>query len=247
MKERREKIANELENFYELVKQLNDHKAMLTTKVSEKTSELETMEKSLSDVTKNVEKLKRAVQSQEISKEDVRKMNSERNHTKNRISRASEQKESNMKALWKSESEFKIQMENLTVTVSTYNAVTEELTNRLPQNHFGPENEKFKAIHLKHEVFENKFHSIEQNDFFGGIDIKGIVCPTLLDTNKKISSLTVSSRENLLDLLDKQDEGENDASKLKESIKVSLIYDCLYSHSIVLLLTQYLFLIVRQI
>ena len=155
-------------------------------------------------------------------------MNSERNHIKNRISRASEQKESNMKALWKSENEFKIQMENLKVTISTYNAATEELTNQLPPNHFGSIKEKFKAIRLHDGVFDSKVSNIEQNEFFGGVDIKGVVSPILLDTKQQISKMTISSRESLLDLLDKQDEGEKDTAILKESIKVSLINDRLY-------------------
>ena len=76
--EKQEEYATDIEKFLNLIQTLEDHKAELTNKVETLTMEKSTMEAEMEDCAKTIQKLKDTIGSQELSQEDVRRMNRER-------------------------------------------------------------------------------------------------------------------------------------------------------------------------
>ena len=71
-------LQSDLQKFHNLIEQLNTHKETLNTKVTQRTEELQKNEEELKAVEESVKGLKDRVGRQDLSAEDVRRMQGER-------------------------------------------------------------------------------------------------------------------------------------------------------------------------
>jgi hypothetical protein len=86
-RQKREEYAANIEKFLNLIKILNDHKAELTTKVETLTIEKSTMEREMEDCLTKIEQLRLTIDGQELSQEDVRRMEREKARIEEQIAR----------------------------------------------------------------------------------------------------------------------------------------------------------------
>ena len=121
----------DLDQFHDLIRQLDDHVATLTQKKKERAQELEETNRTLARVTASVESLKETIRNQEMSLEDVEKMQNEKKGVEEAIDRAVKLKEDRLKDLWKVNSELDKLWTDLESVVSEYNSKLGEL-NVLP-------------------------------------------------------------------------------------------------------------------
>ena len=77
LEKRQEDLSSDLEKFHQLIEQLNDHKAALEKKVESRSAELDRNQVDLSAINERVAELKNAVAGQDLSAEDVRRMQGE--------------------------------------------------------------------------------------------------------------------------------------------------------------------------
>jgi kinetochore protein NDC80 len=74
---KREDYAIDLEQFHDLIRQMDDHKSMLEKKVKEKKAELAKTNDQLEKCSNEVDELKRTIATQKLSVDDVQKIESE--------------------------------------------------------------------------------------------------------------------------------------------------------------------------
>ena len=75
---KRDSYATDLEQFHDLIDQMDQHVAKLKQKKSDQSAELEETNKKLATVASKIEKLEVTIKEQEFSVEDVQKMETER-------------------------------------------------------------------------------------------------------------------------------------------------------------------------
>ena len=87
MKQKQEEYAANIEKFLNLIQTLNDHKAELTTKVETLTIEKSTTEWEMQDCSTKIDELRGTIDGQELSQEDVRRMEREKARIEEQISK----------------------------------------------------------------------------------------------------------------------------------------------------------------
>ncbi|KAL7529569.1 hypothetical protein ACHAXR_003033, partial [Thalassiosira sp. AJA248-18] len=83
--QKQEEYATNIEKFLNLIQTLTDHKAELTHKVETLTIEKSTTEQEMADCSSKIEQLRKTINSQELSQEDVRKMEREKSRIEEQI------------------------------------------------------------------------------------------------------------------------------------------------------------------
>jgi chromosome segregation ATPase len=86
---KQEECATNIEKFLSLIQTLNEHKAELTTKVETLAIEKSTMEQEQEDCVKKIEQLKQTINGQELSQEDVRRMEREKARIEEQVAKQS--------------------------------------------------------------------------------------------------------------------------------------------------------------
>ena len=84
---KQEEYATNIEKFLNLIQTLNDHKAELTNKVETLTIEKSTTEQEMEDYSTKIEQLRQTINSQELSQEDVRRMEREKTRVEEQIAK----------------------------------------------------------------------------------------------------------------------------------------------------------------
>mmetsp|Transcript_26886 Transcript_26886/g.50332 ORF Transcript_26886/g.50332 Transcript_26886/m.50332 type:complete len:445 (-) Transcript_26886:1580-2914(-) len=129
--QKRESYATDLEQFHDLIQQMDQHVATLNQKKKDGTKELEETNRKLNELTDRVQKLKETVKNQELSLEDVQKMQNERKGVEEATDRAIALRDQRRSTLWEIEAELDKLWNELETLVSDYNSNLGEL-NLLP-------------------------------------------------------------------------------------------------------------------
>jgi len=124
---KREDYATDLEQYEDLVRQMNEHKEALEQKVKERAAELQTTNHDVERMTFKIVALKERVQGQEVSVEDARKMENEQRHMKETLQRVSAQRQKHKEEVWETEAELTKLLEELDGVVNDYNTKLSEL------------------------------------------------------------------------------------------------------------------------
>ncbi len=85
MRQKQEEYAAHIKTVLNLIQTLNDHKAKLTTKVETLTMEISTKEQEMEHWSREIKQLRQTIDSQELSQEDVRRMEREKARIKEQI------------------------------------------------------------------------------------------------------------------------------------------------------------------
>lgn len=125
--QKRDDYKTDLEQFYDLIQQMDQHVAVLCQKRDDRTKELQDTKVRLAEITERVKKLKETINQQELSLEDVRKMKNDLKGVEEATERALSLKDQRRSSLWEIESEMEKMWADVENLVSDYNTNFGEL------------------------------------------------------------------------------------------------------------------------
>jgi SMC interacting uncharacterized protein involved in chromosome segregation len=125
---KREDYATDLEQFHDLVRQMDDHHAALAQKVEERTAELDETQTELEKMTGRMDKLQIKVKNQQLSVEDVQKMHLEQARLKEALEKAQSFKRFQKEGLWESQNQLTTLWEDLEMLMREYTEEAAELS-----------------------------------------------------------------------------------------------------------------------
>ena len=128
-----EEKAGKLEHFEGVIKMLTDHKAELTDKVETLTIEKSTSEQEMEDYSTKIKQLHETINSQELSQEDVRKMEREKIRVEEQIAKQNTILEGNVAALKEAQEKWSAIYQLLEQKVEEYNGQARQLE-LIPKN-----------------------------------------------------------------------------------------------------------------
>ena len=209
---KREDYATDLEQFQDLVRQMDEHKEALEQKVKERTAELKATNEQVDHMTSKIQVLKERVQGQELSVDDVRKMESEQLRVKEMLQRVSTQRQQCKKELWEAEAELSKLLEELDGVVDDYNTKLSELLLVL--------DDPSGATKFKLSVKKQHLESGDQSRLLG-VDLYAEVRPYLSRTKSEMTSQMSRFRHELQESLDALDASEEAFTEALDKLKVS--------------------------
>jgi len=213
--QKQEEYAANIEKFLNLIQTLNDHKAELTTKVETLTIEKSTMEREMQDCLMMIEQLRGTINGQELSQEDVRRMEREKARIKEQISKHVSVLEGQIAALKEAKEKWCAIYKLLEQKLNEYNT-------RARQLELVPETAK----HARGKRFEVKLNGDKAAEgvvnMMGGVDIVGIVGPYVTKIVKHYESETANEKRRMAVVKDLIKAMEVSKEKLVEEIEVRL-------------------------
>lgn len=126
--QKRDSYKTDLEQFQDLLQQMNQHVETLTEKKNDRTTELQETNAQLAKLTERVTALKDAIAKQELSVDDVRKMQSELKGVEEATERAIKLRDQRRSSLWEIDSELEKTWTDVETLVSDYNTNYGELS-----------------------------------------------------------------------------------------------------------------------
>lgn len=214
MEKRRENYCDDLEKFRELVKQLVEHKATLERKVAERENELLIIGKDLQLSKQKVSRLKEIISTQEITTNDVKKMDSERAELDDTIEKLSAEKMSFNKQIWENEMELSRRFEQISALVHDFNNNAKRL-GLIPADAINANGTDF-SLKLKRCLVFNGSKNI-----FEGRVIEGILSD-LIAVKDDLLKREASCKDKMMGILDLEDASEALLVEKNDEIKVSL-------------------------
>ena len=212
LSKKREDYATDLEQFEDLVRQMDEHKEALEQKVKERTAELATANEEVESKMRSIAALKERIQEQELSIEDVRKMESERLRAKESLERASALRQQCKEELWETESELTKIIEEFDAVVDDYNNKLSELLQVLEDiGH---------AANFKMRVKKQHLHSGDQALLLG-VDLYADVRPFLSHQKSESLDQMTRLRRELQEALDHLEASEEAFTEALDKLKVS--------------------------
>lgn len=161
---KQEECATNIEKFLSLIQIISEHKAEVSTKVETLTIEKSTMEQEKEDCVKKIEQLKETINGQELSQEDVRRMEREKARIEEQISKHKNLLDEHVAALKEATEKWIAVYQLLEERASEYKRKARHLE-LIPKN----------AKHAKGvtlDVLLDKSKSAEgETELLGGIDI----------------------------------------------------------------------------
>eukprot|EP00536_Pseudo-nitzschia_multiseries_P003644 jgi/Psemu1/186259/e_gw1.57.118.1 len=124
---KRDSYATDLEQFHDLIDQMDQHVTKLKQKKNDQSNELEETSKKLTTIVSKVQRLKENINSQELSLEDVQKMQNEQKGFEEGLERAFALRDQRRSELWEIESEIEKFWSELESLVSDYNSHSGDL------------------------------------------------------------------------------------------------------------------------
>ena len=211
---KQEEYATNIEKFLNLIQTLNDHKAELTNKVETLTIEKSTTEQEMEDYSTKIEQLRQTINSQELSQEDVRRMEREKTRVEEQISKQSSVLEGQVAALKEAQEKWCAIYQLLEQKVKEYNGQGKQLE-LIPKN----------AKHAKGNNFEvklDKKKAVEgMVNMMGGVDVEGVVKPHVEKLAKGYESETVNEKSRMVEVKESVESTESSNDQLMEDIDVS--------------------------
>jgi SMC interacting uncharacterized protein involved in chromosome segregation len=192
---------------------MDEHKTQLAQKVKERTVELAETERKLHKMNAYVEDLKKTVEGQDLSVDDIRRMGNEQKGVNEALDRVLANKDQRRKALLKSEEELTSLCNQLESVMADYNAKVEELA-LVPE--LAPKFAKSKATFHKNNMLD-----ADQSKLLG-VDIQSSVRPTVLQNKTEYLEKGDQVRWEYQDALDKLDTAQevcNEAAAKLDIVK----------------------------
>jgi len=213
LEKREAELQSDLAKFHKLIEQLNQHKETLQQKVEARTEELSKNEAELKSISANVANLKSQIATQDLSAEDVRRMQGERARLEEGLERAAAMKDEHNKAFWEGEAQLTAVLKSIETNVATYNGLCADLQ-------LIPETAK-NANGIKFHVSIDKSMAAQddQVSLLGGVDVNGAVKPAVENLKSCVASASAEARKELLDLLDMEENSEEKLAELTEAMK----------------------------
>lgn len=210
-----------MEQFQDLVKQMDDHKSALAVKVQDRTGELESTEKEIESLTTKIENLKQKIGAQELTIEDVRKMHNEKARLKEMLERTQAMKAHNKEVEWKALSDLIENLENLESTIDKYNTNISNLSLL--------KEESLRDETLKMTLDKKMALEGDQCELLG-VDLHGKVQPLLIQLKSASAETLMTTRRDLQNDLDKLETSEERLTEAIDKLKVSSIVYVVSSH-----------------
>ena len=118
---KREDYAEEVEQFQDLVKQMDDHKATLVKKVDERQEELSAITEKIDRASRKMEKLQKVIDTQELSVDDAKKLELEQQSMHESLERVLDQKQKLKESLLANEQELSKMFEVVDASIADWN------------------------------------------------------------------------------------------------------------------------------
>lgn len=208
--QKREDYSTDLEQFHDLIRQMEEHVETLTKKKTERQRELAETNRTLERVNKHVAELKETVTNQELSLEDVTKLENERKSLDEAIDKAMQLKDEKRKALWDDEAQMESNWNDLEAAASDYNSNLSEL-GLLPLV-------SEKGVNMK--VVLNKSEDVGDQTALVGVDLVGKVQPTLDECKQQYSDQFADAKWKYQEALDQLEKSEEAMSMAMEKLKI---------------------------
>jgi len=170
--QKQEEYATNIEKFLDLIQTLNDHKAELTNKVETLTLEKSTTKKEMADCTTKIEQLKQTINSQELSQEDVRRMEREKSRIDEQIAKQCSMLKGQSAALKEAEEKWLAFYQVLEQNIKEYNTMAKQVE-LIPKQAKHAKGNDFEIILKKDQAVDGVV------SMMGGVDIAGAVKPHL--------------------------------------------------------------------
>lgn len=216
--EKQEEYATDIEKFLNLIQTLEDHKAELTNKVETLTMEKSTMEGEMEDCAKTIQRLKDTIGSQELSQEDVRRMNREKDHLEVQIEKQNDILNGHLNALKEAEEKWTACFQLLERTVQEYNSSATDLE-LIPETAKHAKGKKFEVILDKGSAAQGIV------PLMGGVDMTGAAKAHVEKFVKSYDRSTSNEKKQLMEVKENVEGVERSSADLAESIDVSFHLD----------------------
>lgn len=191
-----------------MVRQMDEHKVALEQKVEERTAELRATEDELEVMTEKVNTIKACIQSQDLSVEDVRKMQAESERVSDALEKISALNEKNKEALWVSETELNRLFELLEIAVESYNIKLGDLILLLDS-----------AGQFKMSLNKERAAASDQSQLLG-VSLRTDVRPFMVDFKIETTEETAVIRRELQDDLDQLEASEEALTEAMDSLQI---------------------------
>jgi chromosome segregation ATPase len=201
----------DLEQFHDLIRQMDEHVATLTQKKKERAEELDETNRKLARATSSVESLKCTINCQEMSIEDVQKLQNEKKGVEEAIDRAVRLKEERLKASWETEAALEKLWTELEAAVSDYDAKLSELTS-LPL--VSAKGVPMKIVVDKHSALDNDETKLL------GVDLTNTVHSVLHSCKHQLSENLSVAKWKYQEALDQLDKSEQALTEAMEKLKI---------------------------
>ena len=208
---KRDSYATDLEQFHDLIDQMDQHVAKLKQKKNDQSEELDATSKKLATIVSKVSKLKKSIDKQELSVEDVQKMQNERKGVEEAIERAYTLRDQRRSALWEIESEVEKCWSNVESYVSDYNSHVGDLK-ILPMV-------SSKGVEMTAVI--DKDAALDPNPSkLLLVDIPGTIQPVLKGCHEDYSSMISDSKWKYQEALDKLEKSEELFTESLERVRI---------------------------
>jgi len=196
---KRDSYATDLEQFHDLIDQMDQHVAKLKQKKSDQSAELEETNKKLATMASKVEKLEVTIKEQEFSVEDVQKMETERKGFEEAIERSQKLRDQRRSALWEIESELEKYSNNVESLISDYNLLVSDLKLLPIVSSKGID----MAVAMKKDATSDANPSRMLS-----VDLPGTIQPLLKSCLEEYSTMITESKSKYQEALDKLEKSE---------------------------------------
>jgi kinetochore protein NDC80 len=190
---------------------MGEHKAALEKKVKDRTAELAETEGKLKKMAKHVEDLKKTVEEQHLSVDDVRKMESEIKGISEAMDRATTLKEQRKKILLSTQSEVERVCNDIDSRVAMYSSALSDVQ-LVPE--IGSTFANMKAV-----LDRNQLESSDTSKFLG-VDLEGVVRPTALQTKRETMRKVDDVKAEHQDELDKMERGKEACGEAEAKLQI---------------------------
>mmetsp|Transcript_5498 Transcript_5498/g.11975 ORF Transcript_5498/g.11975 Transcript_5498/m.11975 type:complete len:733 (+) Transcript_5498:145-2343(+) len=210
--QKQEEYATNIEKFLNLIESLNEHKAELTNKVDTLTNQESTTQNEINECTKKIEQLRKTIDGQELSQEDVRRMERERSRIEEQVARQNAVLEGEAAALKEAEEKWLAMYRLLERNVAEYNAAARRV-GLIPEG----------AKHAGGNNFEVKLIKDRANEgvvsMMGGVDISGVVIPHLKKLVTGYENEIANEKKRILGMKQRIEVTEKSIEQLIEEIE----------------------------
>ena len=196
---KRDNYATDLEQFHDLINQMDEHVSKLKQKKNDQSNELEETSKKLASIELKVKTLEENIKNQELSLEDIQKMENERKGVEEAIERAYTLRDQRRSALWEIESEIESCWSNVESFVSDYNSHVGDLKTLPLVLSAGVE---MTAVIDKDATLDPNPSKLLR------VDLPGTIKPTLKTCFEDYSKMLSDSKWNYQEALDKLEKSE---------------------------------------
>mmetsp|Transcript_19429 Transcript_19429/g.33117 ORF Transcript_19429/g.33117 Transcript_19429/m.33117 type:complete len:706 (-) Transcript_19429:92-2209(-) len=209
--EKQEEYATDIEKFLNLIQTLEDHKAELTNKVETLTMEKTTMEAEMEDCAKTIQRLKDTIGSQELSQEDVRRMQREKDRLDVQIEKQNDILNGHLNMLKEAEEKWSACFQLLERTVQEYNSKATDLE-LIPETAKHAKGKKLEVILDEESAAEGTIQ------LMGGVDVAGAAKSHVEKFVKTYDREILTEKRRMIEVKENVEAVESSGADLAENI-----------------------------